>query len=44
MKNIMENKEEMNKQELENTYLTFYSYNKLFGIKHFVDREEEFSI
>lgn len=33
MKNIMENKEEMNKQELENTYLTFYSYNKLFGIK-----------
>ena len=29
----MENKEEMNKQELENTYLTFYSYNKLFGIK-----------
>ena len=33
MKNIIENKEEMNKQELENTYLTFYSYNKLFGIK-----------
>lgn len=33
MKNIMENKEEMNKQELENTYLTFYSYSKLFGIK-----------
>lgn len=33
MKNIMENKEEMNKQKLENTYLTFYSYNKLFGIK-----------
>ena len=33
MKNILENKEEMNKQELENTYLTFYSYDKLFGIK-----------
>lgn len=33
MKNILENKEEMKKQELENTYLTFYSYDKLFGIK-----------
>lgn len=33
MKNITENKEDINKQELENTFLTFYSYNKLFGIK-----------
>lgn len=33
MKNILDSKEKIQTTELDNTFLTFYSYNKLFGIK-----------